>query len=438
MPPAHRGGPSIATPGPSKGQRWAFRLERETQIVLLIAAVQFVTALDFVMVLPMGPDLARGLGASPSQTGLIASSYALAACISGLFASSVLDKFDRKRALGVCLIGLVTGTLFCGLAPDLPSLLAARFATGAFAGPLTAVGLAVVSDQTSPKRRGRAVAKVIAAASASAVFGVPAGVILSEFGGWRAPFVAVAGIGAVVAVLVFMRLPSMIGHIGEARLATLTAKIRMITSPVGLAAGACIMMAAASEFVMVANIASHIQVNLGLPRSAFGGLYLVGGLSSLAVSTVSGRLIDRIGAGRVMLISNALFAVVVWELFVRDADAVPVVVLFMGCMMAGALRWQSAQTVMTRIPPLDKRAAFLSVTGAMQQLGAALGSGLSSVFLVRQVGDRLDNMDMVGWTSIGLTLTVGPMLIFVERLRRGVHARAVADEGASQPHHPDS
>ena len=51
----------------------------ETAIVALVAAVQFVNILDFLMVMPMGPDFAVALGIPSSKLGYIGGSYTAAA-----------------------------------------------------------------------------------------------------------------------------------------------------------------------------------------------------------------------------------------------------------------------------------------------------------------------------------------------------------------------
>src|SRR5438270_13526154 len=98
---------------------------RELAVVLLVAAVQFVNILDFVMVMPMGPDFAAALGIPTSRLGLIGGSYTAAAAVSGLVGSFFLDRFDRRRALGVAMIGLVFGTAMGGFATGLGTLMLA-------------------------------------------------------------------------------------------------------------------------------------------------------------------------------------------------------------------------------------------------------------------------------------------------------------------------
>ena len=117
---------------------------RELAIVLLVAAVQFVNILDFVMVMPMGPDFASALHIPASRLGLIGGSYTAAAAVAGLAGSLFLDRFDRRPALGLAMLGLVIGTALGGLATDLATLMIARMVAGAFGGPATSLSFSIV------------------------------------------------------------------------------------------------------------------------------------------------------------------------------------------------------------------------------------------------------------------------------------------------------
>ena len=89
---------------------------------------------DFLIVLPLGPQYERVFNINPAQFGLIVSSYALAAGISGVLASFFLDRLDRRPALLGLYLGFVLGTLFCALAPSYHTLVIARIVAGAFGG----------------------------------------------------------------------------------------------------------------------------------------------------------------------------------------------------------------------------------------------------------------------------------------------------------------
>ena len=92
----------------------------ERRLIVLIGTVQFVNVLDFMMVLPLGPDFGRALGIPTSQLGLVGASYTAAAALSGMMGALVLDRFDRRKALGVALVGLAIGTATGAFAPAHP------------------------------------------------------------------------------------------------------------------------------------------------------------------------------------------------------------------------------------------------------------------------------------------------------------------------------
>ena len=185
----------------------------ERLIVFLVGAIQFVNILDFMMVMPLGPDFARALGISTAHLGLIAGSYTAAAAVAGIVAARFLDRFDRRKALGVALFGLVMGTAAGALAHGLGSLVLARAIAGAFGGPATSISLSIIADVVPPARRGRAMGAVMGAFSVASVLGVPLGLRLAIWGGWRLPFIAVAAMGVVVVVLALREMPPMRGHI---------------------------------------------------------------------------------------------------------------------------------------------------------------------------------------------------------------------------------
>jgi predicted MFS family arabinose efflux permease len=123
----------------------------ERFIVLLVAAVQFVNVLDFMMVMPLGPDFARGLGIPTASLGLVSGSYAVAAALAGFLGASFLDRFDRRKALAVAITGLVAGTAAGALAQGLATMILARVVAGAFGGPATSLALSTSPTSCRPR-----------------------------------------------------------------------------------------------------------------------------------------------------------------------------------------------------------------------------------------------------------------------------------------------
>src|SRR5262245_58667633 len=172
---------------------------RERLVLLILAAVQFTTIVDFMIVMPLGPQLMRTLHIGPAQFGLIVSSYTFAAGAAGLVASGFVDRFARRTTFMVLVAGFLLGTLFCALAPNYETLVLARIATGAFGGILGGMAMAIIGDVFPEHRRGRATGSLMTGFALASVAGVPFGLYLGTNYGWHVPFVVLA-IGGIPAL----------------------------------------------------------------------------------------------------------------------------------------------------------------------------------------------------------------------------------------------
>ena len=90
----------------------------ELLLLFLLAMVQFTHIMDFMIVMPMGPQLMRLFEITPRQFGFLVSAYTYTAGIAGIAGAFFIDRFDRKKALLIAYIGFAVGTLACAIAPD--------------------------------------------------------------------------------------------------------------------------------------------------------------------------------------------------------------------------------------------------------------------------------------------------------------------------------
>jgi predicted MFS family arabinose efflux permease len=391
----------------------------ERLIIFLVGAIQFVNIVDFMMVMPLGPDYARALGISTAHLGQIAGSYAAAAAIAGIIGARFLDRFDRRRALGVALLGLVTGTAAGAVARGLGSLVLARAIAGAFGGPATSLALSIIADVVPPTRRGRAMGAVMGAFSVASVLGVPLGLSLARWGGWRLPFLVVAGMGVVVVVLALLKMPPMRGHIvhdaaGASRGPRLLALLGDRTIRLALGMNGLVMLTA---FLVVPNIAPHLLQNLGFPRNDLELAYMVGGTASFLIMRVAGHGIDRYGAARVSIVGTAVLIGVLYFAFIAPgaigvAGVLAVFVLFMGAM---SVRNVSMSSLSTRVPRADQRAGYMSLQSTAQHASSATGAFVSSRLLHEAPGGRLAGISTVSTIAAVLALGLPPLLAVIDR-----------------------
>jgi len=106
----------------------------ERSLLMLLAAVQFTHIVDFMILMPLGPQLMRELHIGPGHFSALVAAYTISSGVVGLLAAPFIDRFDRRKLLLIAYGGFIAGTLACALSQDAAALLAARALSGAFGG----------------------------------------------------------------------------------------------------------------------------------------------------------------------------------------------------------------------------------------------------------------------------------------------------------------
>ena len=177
-------------------------------ILLLLAAIQFTNILDFVIIMPIAPWAQVRYGITPAQFGHVVAAYGFASFVGSILAAKFLDRFGRKTALLTLYLGFSISTLLCGLAPTYETLVAARALTGLFGGVVGAALMAIIGDVFADYRRGTAMGVVMSSFALASIIGLPIGLLLVEFFGTGAPFIALAVASSVVWLGVFRIMPA--------------------------------------------------------------------------------------------------------------------------------------------------------------------------------------------------------------------------------------
>ncbi|WP_368195087.1 MFS transporter [Aeromonas sp. R2-2] len=385
----------------------SFVLERK--VIWLMALIQLINAVDFMIVMPLGADLASALHISAASIGYIGGGYTLAAAVSSLLVAKYIDRFDRKRVVLVMLSGLSVATLLCAHAWNMESLMFTRILAGFFAGPLIAIALAIVTDCVPPQRRGRAMATVMGAFSIAAIAGVPLGLKLASWYDWFTPFYVVGVSGMLVTTVVAVLLPSLKGHLQErASTSPDVSLLVLMANRRVLLAMSSLGLAVFSTFLLVPNLAVWLQFNAGVARDDLSVYYLIGGVTSVIALQIFGRMVDNMGAFSVVAgLAVGIFVVIV-DGFMHTS-ALPPLVIFTAFMALTATRTIVATTVNTTVPAPHVRAAFMSLQSICQHVFSGLAAILSSYILVEEQ-QQLHNLGILATCALALTL-VQPLVL---------------------------
>ena len=137
--------------------------KQERLILFLLAALNFTSILDFMIMMPLGNFLMPRFNISAQYFSVIVAAYPITSFMSSILAAFFVDKYDRKKVLLFAYIGFLVGTICCGIAPDATFLMAARVLTGLFGGLIGTQILSIVADTFSYEKRGRAMGAIFTA-----------------------------------------------------------------------------------------------------------------------------------------------------------------------------------------------------------------------------------------------------------------------------------
>ncbi len=163
----------------------------------------------------VAPDLVRDIGLSASGLGLLTAAYLFAFAAFQLPLGILLDRFGPRRVQTVLLLTAATGALLFGLAESEVALIAARAMIGlGFAGGLMA-SFKAVALWAPPGRMPLLNSWVMAFGGIGVMAAsTPADLAVQAFG-WRAVFIAVACVTALVALAIWVVVPRR-GEAGDA------------------------------------------------------------------------------------------------------------------------------------------------------------------------------------------------------------------------------
>lgn len=367
----------------------------QRSLIFLIATIQFVYILDFMLLLPLGPDLAQALQFPAAHLGWLSAAYTSASLVAGLLSLRLLDRCRRKQGLLLCFGGLTLCTLLAGCASDWWTLLLARALTGLFGGPTTALAMAIVIDATPPQQRGATIGKVMLGFSLALVTGIPAALELARLGNWSLPFFCLTGLATLIWLLSAWLLP----NAGVPDRAVMPgAWFALLKHPA--VRTACLIQAGNqfSSFLIIPVFSAFFVINLDYPRAQLGTLYLLGGLSAMLAMQLLGRITDRHGPLLPVALASCGFAVGLTPLL--GWHGLPLALVFVLFMSANAGRNVSLAASLSQIPAPQARARFLALQSIVQDLAITLAALTTTLLLGVDVDGKISGMPTLALLAI--------------------------------------
>jgi predicted MFS family arabinose efflux permease len=360
-------------------------MQRERILLLILAAGMFTHIMDFMIMMPLGPQLMRILDINPQQFSLLVASYTITAGFSGFAAAFVIDRYDRKYALLTTFSGFSLGTLACAFAQSFEVLLITRSLAGAFGGVLGALILSIVSDVVPLDRRAKGIGTIMASFGVASVAGVPFGLFMASEYSWQVPFLFLGGLGLIITVLIFIYVPSIRTHLSEVKQNALAVVLDIFQNKntrLGLIFTSLLML---GHFTIIPFIATYMVGNVGFTEHQLTYIYLVGGLCTMVFSPLVGKMADRYGRLKIFTLFGSL--VIIPIVLITNLTPVP---LWFALFIAGIFfifsngRMVPSTTMETAVMKPEIRGSYMSIRSSVQQLTSGLASFVAGIIIAEQ------------------------------------------------------
>ena len=386
--------------------------------------MQFTHVLDFMIMMPLGPQFMRIFALDPQQFAALVSAYTFAAAASGFVSAFWIDRFGRKRALLTMYAGFILATVLCGVAPTYAALLAARIVAGLFGGVIGALVMTIVADALPYARRARGTALVASAFSLAAVLGVPLGLWFAAQYSWRMPFLALAALSVAVGAVAWRVLPPLDANISDSPRRNPLAQLRAIFGVRNhLTAFAFIVALMLSVFTVIPFFAPYNVANVGIAEAELPYIYFAGGLTTLFTAQVIGYLADKYGKKRVFTV--LAFISLVPILVTTHLPRMPLAWVLASTVTFFVFvpgRFGPAMALMTGSVSPRLRGSFMSFNASVQQLGSGVAAYIAGLIIGRAGDGTLTRYGWVGWLSAGFMLLAILLAWRIHVIPDGSHA----------------
>lgn len=397
-------------------------LRKERWYIVILAAIQIVHILDFVIMMPLGPRFMKVFSINPTEFSSLVSAYTFSAGIVGFFGALYADHFDRKKFLLFNFTGFIFGTFMCAIAPNFASLLIARIVAGAFGGILNACVLSMVADLIPFERRGAAMGVVMSSFSIASVLGVPLGLYVAQAFDWHAAFYLIVLVGIIFWILSFIILPNV-----KVRTHQLSVKDNLknfkailiqkdylqsftLTSVLGF-----------GIFMIVPFISPYMVGNVGLTEANLPLIYLAGGTCTIISARLIGRACDRVGSFKVFRLVAIASVIPIFVL--TNLPQVHLALALMASsffMMTGSGRFIPAMTIVSAVVKPQERGTFMSLENAARQLSSGMASQIAGLIIGTTAAGALTNYNVVGYVGITTSLVA---IIIAYRIKNKFNLR---------------
>ena len=377
--------------------------------ILPLFLIFFLMVMDYLVMIPLGPDISKSIGLAPEYSGYLIAVYPLFSAISALILAPFSDRWGRKKMLVVLSAGFCLATFGCAFSFNVVSMLTFRILSGIFGGPIMPNLMAYAGDLFHGEKRTKAITAVMLAFATSSILGVPFGAWIGERFSWETAFFII-GTAAFFSILGLMKIRSVGTGIKQGKIISQYVELFQLWTIKEVRKLFYIrIFMTVGMFGLMPNIGIWLTLNMGMNATEIGLCYMQGGIGAVLGIQLSAWLARVISRPAVISL-GCIFMGVVMLLFTNLTFPGKLAGIFLaGLMFGGSMRMPAFQLIMTEAAPIYLRGRLMSMIMIVGSLSMGLG-GLWATPLLTIENGKLQGVPLIGGITFLTLLAVIPLV----------------------------
>lgn len=357
--------------------------------VVMLGSLCALPAFTTDMYLPGIPQVAADLGTSEALAQLTVSAMLVGGGLGQLVIGPLSDRFGRRAPLLVGLVLHVVTSLLCALVPAMGGLIFLRVMQGFFNAAAGTTAMAVVRDRFAGAEAARVLSRLMLVIGIAPMFAPTIGSAILGVASWRWIFVLLAGMGAVLALVVLRFMPETHGPAHRAPVVKGRAFFGYLTLLRDRQFMALSVLPGLSFGVLMSYVVSSpvvFQQEFDLSHGQFAALFAANGVGLVLAAQVNAALVRRVAPLRILrfsVVAQAAASAALLAVVLSGAGGLAglLVVLWLALLFAPMIQPNAAALAMSRHGEIAGTSAAVigavqsGVAGVVSSLAGFLGGG---------------------------------------------------------------